>query len=162
MPIAEVEDLESLRALVLMDDEGFDWFADLNKAVNIVRRVNIPVIVANTDITYPVRGNEVAIAVGSLANMIEPIVRKTLYRFGKPDTQIFSFAYARVRAAIPDIRKQDVLMVGDTLGTDILGANKFGIDTALVLSGNTQRANFELLIRSSGIIPTNVCESIMT
>ena len=28
-------------------------------------------------------------------------------------------------------------MVGDTLHTDIIGGNKFGLDTVLVLSGNT-------------------------
>jgi ribonucleotide monophosphatase NagD (HAD superfamily) len=55
-----------------------------------------------------------------------------------------------------------VLMVGDTLHTDILGANTFGIDTALVLSGNTRKADASIEISSSGIIPTYVCESILT
>jgi ribonucleotide monophosphatase NagD (HAD superfamily) len=53
-------------------------------------------------------------------------------------------------------------MVGDTLKTDILGANAFGIDTALVLSGNTPAADAEVAILSSGIIPTYVCSSILT
>jgi ribonucleotide monophosphatase NagD (HAD superfamily) len=50
-------------------------------------------------------------------------------------------------------------MVGDTLHTDILGGNKFGLDTALVLTGNTQKDEVVLKILSTGIIPTYVCES---
>ena len=55
----------------------------------------------------------------------------------------------------------DILMVGDTLFTDIIGGNKFGMDTVLVLSGNTLPENAKMKIRSTGIIPTYVCESIV-
>ena len=50
-------------------------------------------------------------------------------------------------------------MVGDTLTTDILGGNKFGIDTALVLSGNTLRESAAEQIHATGIIPDYICES---
>jgi ribonucleotide monophosphatase NagD (HAD superfamily) len=50
-------------------------------------------------------------------------------------------------------------MVGDTLHTDILGGNKFGIHTALVLSGNTQADYYIDAINSSGIIPDHICQS---
>jgi ribonucleotide monophosphatase NagD (HAD superfamily) len=53
-------------------------------------------------------------------------------------------------------------MVGDTLKTDIIGGNKFGIDTCLVLSGNVQAKNAELNIASSGIIPDYICDSVTT
>ena len=60
----------------------------------------------------------------------------------------------------PNITKRDVLFVGDTLRTDIIGANTFGFDTVLVLSGNTLPDTADLMIRSSGIIPTYVSQSI--
>lgn len=150
------------RALALLDDEGFDWFADLNRSVNLLRKVNIPVVVANADIAYPTNGSEVGVAVGSLAKMIEGIVSKTFVRFGKPDTMIFSHAFACAHANSDGITKQDVLMVGDTLETDVFGANTFGIDTALVLSGNTLPQRAEVMIAASGILPTYVCQSILT
>jgi len=50
-------------------------------------------------------------------------------------------------------------MVGDTLSTDIIGGNKFGLDTVLVLTGNTLAKHAEMRINSRGIIPTYVCES---
>jgi ribonucleotide monophosphatase NagD (HAD superfamily) len=52
-------------------------------------------------------------------------------------------------------------MVGDTLHTDILGGNKFGVSTVLVLSGNTSKRNYEVKINSSGIIPDYICSSIV-
>jgi HAD superfamily hydrolase (TIGR01450 family) len=151
-----------LRAIVLLDDEGFDWFSDINIAVNLARHRNVPLVVANADLAYPVSGNEVAVAVGSLAEMMERILRKSFIRFGKPDAMMFSYAYSKAKEERPDLTKQQVLMVGDTLNTDILGANKFGLDTALVLSGTTLAARASALIEASGIIPNFICDSVLT
>lgn len=172
LPISQLDlaDVADINALVLLDDEGFDWNTDLNKTVNLLRKRNIPVIVANTDETYPVSKTRIAIAIGAVAEMIETIVGKQFIRFGKPDAQLFMFAYERLDNVVPrgletpqdgHISKRDILMVGDTLRTDILGGNKFGLDTVLVLSGNTQAQDAEIRIRSTGIIPTYICESVV-
>ncbi len=153
----DLNDLADIQALAFLDDEGFDWKTDLNKTINLLRRKNIPVIVANTDATYPVSKKEIAIAMGGLSEMIESIVGKRFVGFGKPDSQMFIFAYEHIRSQ--DIEKKDILMVGDTLHTDILGGNKFGLDTVLVLSGNTQAEDVKVKIQSTGIIPTYICES---
>ncbi|GAB3046576.1 TIGR01459 family HAD-type hydrolase [Spirosoma pulveris] len=162
LPISQVDlkDVADINALVLLDDEGFDWNTDLTKTVNLLRKRNIPVIVANTDTTYPVSKTRIAIAIGAVAKMIETIVGKQFIRFGKPDAQLFMFAYERLKD-VDTISKRDILMVGDTLRTDILGGNKFGLDTALVLTGNTQPQDAEVLIRSTGIIPTYICKSVI-
>ena len=162
LPISRVDlnDVVDINALVLLDDEGFDWNTDLTKTVNLLRKRNIPVIVANTDATYPVSKNRISIAIGAVAKMIETIVGKQFIRFGKPDAQLFMFAYEQLENA-KHISKRDILMVGDTLHTDILGGNKFGLDTVLVLTGNTQPQDAEVLIRSTGIIPTYVCKSVI-
>lgn len=156
-----LENISEVSALVLLDDEGFDWNTDINKAMNLLRRRNIPVIVANTDATYPVSKNRLAIAIGSIADILESIVGKQFIRFGKPDAQLFMFAFERVQAAIPGVSKRDVVMVGDTLRSDILGGNKFGLDTVLVLTGNTAPHEAELRVQATGIIPTYVCESVV-
>ncbi len=161
IPVRDIteENINHVNGLVFMDDEGFDWFADLNKAVNLLRKRNIPAIVANTDFAYPVTMHNVAIAVGALANMIEHIVGKKFLHFGKPDSQMFMFAYDLVRAKNENISKKDILMVGDTLHTDILGGNKFGLDTVLVFSGNTLPEDAQTVINATGIVPTHVCQS---
>jgi HAD superfamily hydrolase (TIGR01450 family) len=116
------------------------------------------VIVANTDKTYPINHDKVAIATGAIAKMIEDIVGKQFMRFGKPDGQMFIFAYEHI-TRFPNVSKNEILMVGDTLNTDILGGNKFGLDTCLVLTGNTRLEDADIKIESSGIIPTHICES---
>jgi len=152
------KNFNDVNALVLLDDEGFDWYTDINKTVNLLRRRTIPAIVANTDNIYPTLKNEVSIAIGGIATMIESIVGKRFLRFGKPDSQIFIFAYEHVRRFTP-VNKNEILMVGDTLHTDIIGANKFGLDTVLVLSGNTLPDDAETRIKSTGIMPDFICES---
>jgi len=162
LPVSQIDDsnINEVNALVLLDDEGFNWFFDLNKTVNLIRKRTIPAIVANTDNTYPLTKHEVAIAIGGIATMIESIVGKSFIRFGKPDSQMFMFALEQVRFKEP-IGKHEILMVGDTLHTDILGGNKFGLDTALVLTGNTRMDEAETKIKSTGIVPTHVCESVI-
>lgn len=160
LPIKQLDtdDIDDVNALVMLDDEGFDWKRDLNKVVNLLRKRNIPVIVANTDYAYPVTEEEVALAIGGISDMIEMIVAKRFIKFGKPDSQMFMFAYERVLEKGVTLGKDKILMVGDTLKTDILGGNKFGIDTVLVLSGNTLPDQANFLIRSTGIIPNYICE----
>lgn len=155
-----MENVSDVNALVLLDDEGFDWNKDINKAINLLRRRNIPVIVANTDDAYPVSRGEIAIAIGGIGDMMESILNRKFIRFGKPDATMFQFAYANINSS-QLIEKNEILMVGDTLHTDIIGGNKFGIDTALVLTGNTQEENLEVKLRSSGIIPDYVCDSVL-
>ena len=98
------------------------------------------------------------VAIGGIADLVENIVGKKFIRFGKPDAQMFLLAYERALKDIP-VQRKEILMVGDTLYTDIIGGNKFGLDTALVLSGNTLPDMAKIRISSSGIIPTFVCDS---
>ncbi|MCD8740138.1 HAD-IIA family hydrolase [Mucilaginibacter roseus] len=160
LPVSEVTatNIDKVNALVFMDDEGFNWFEDINKAVNILRKRPIPAIVANTDYAYPLTANDIAVAIGGIANMVESIVGKEFIRFGKPDSQMFMFAYDMIRERRA-ISKKDIVMVGDTLFTDIMGGNKFGLDTVLVLSGNTLPGDAESNIHSTGIVPTYICHN---
>lgn len=156
-----LDNCEHITAVVFLDDEGFDWNHDINKVINLLRQTNVPVIIANTDIAYPVSKHQIAVAIGGIADMIEEIVGKNFIRFGKPDAQMFMFAFETVQAK-RDIKKNEILMVGDTLFTDIIGGNKFGLDTALVLSGTTLPHMAKIKIESSGIIPNYVCDSVLT
>lgn len=160
LPVSEINNnnIDKVNALIFLDDEGFDWCRDLNKTVNILRKRTIPAIVANTDHAYPLSVNDVSIAIGGIASMVENIVGKKFIRFGKPDSQMFMFAYDMIRERRP-ISKKEIVMVGDTLQTDILGGNKFGLDTVLVLSGNTLPNDAQTRITATGIVPTYICNT---
>ncbi|MBA2760626.1 MAG: HAD-IIA family hydrolase [Segetibacter sp.] len=152
--------IDDISAFVFLDDEGFDWNVDINKTVNLLRRKNIPVIVANSDKLYPVSKNDVAVATGGIAKLVENMLNKKFIHFGKPDSQMFMYAFDELNQ-FGSFSKNEILMVGDNLNTDILGGNKFGVKTTLVLSGNTSAKDAELQIHASGIIPDFVCPSIM-
>jgi len=154
----DLNNIDHIESFAFLDDEGFNWNEDINKAINLLRKKNMAVVVANTDINYPVNQNDVSVAIGSLADMVEKIIGKSFIRFGKPDAQMFLLAYERALQDI-EVRRNEILMVGDTLHTDIMGGNKFGLDTVLVLSGNTLPEMANIRISSSGIIPTFICES---
>jgi HAD superfamily hydrolase (TIGR01450 family) len=154
----DFNDLDHIESFAFLDDEGFNWSEDINKTINLLRKKNMTVVVANTDINYPVSQNDISVAVGSLADMVEKIVGKMFIRFGKPDAQMFLLAFERALLDI-NVKRNEILMVGDTLYTDIIGGNKFGLDTVLVLSGNTLPDMAMIRISSSGIIPTYICES---
>lgn len=154
----DLNNIDHIESFAFLDDEGFNWNEDINKAINLLRKKNMTVVVANTDINYPVNQNDVSVAVGSLADMVEKIIGKSFIRFGKPDAQMFLLAFERALQDI-DVKRNEILMVGDTLHTDIIGGNKFGLDTVLVLSGNTLPDMAQIRISSSGIIPTFICES---
>jgi HAD superfamily hydrolase (TIGR01450 family) len=155
-----LQSIEDISAFVFLDDEGFDWNVDINKTVNLLRRKNIPVIVANSDKLYPVSKNDVAVAAGGIAKLVESMLNKKFIHFGKPDSQMFMYAFDELNQ-FGTFSKNEILMVGDNLNTDILGGNKFGLKTTLVLSGNTSAEDAEIQINASGIIPDFICPSIM-
>jgi len=158
----DVNDVDDIAGFAFLDDEGFDWNVDINKTVNLINRKNIPVIVANSDKLYPVSKNDVAVATGSIAQLVESILNRKFIHFGKPDSQMFMYAFDHLnRNGNGPFERTDILMVGDTLHTDILGGNKFGIKTMLVFTGNTSQEMVDVLIRSTGIIPDYIGESIV-
>lgn len=163
VPVAEInlDDAKYFDAFLFLDDEGFDWNSDINKTVNFLRRKNLPIIVANSDKYYPISNNDVAVAIGGISRLIESVLNQKFIRFGKPDSQMFTYAFDGLNA-FGQFARHEVLMVGDTLQTDILGGNKFGLRTLLVLSGNTHPESVDMKINASGIIPDYISDSILT
>ena len=125
VPVSEIDlnNLDHIESLAFLDDEGFNWNEDLNKTINLLRKKNMTVVVANTDINYPVSKNDISVAIGGLANLVENIIGKNFIRFGKPDAQMFLLAYERALQDV-QIKRNEIIMVGDTLYTDIIGGNK--------------------------------------
>lgn len=101
---------EAAFALKLPEDEG-----------------GIPWIATNTDWTIP-RERGVAPGNGTLVSAVHTAIGRLATVAGKPETPIFDEAVDRFAA-------RKALFIGDRLDTDILGASRAGIDSALVLTG---------------------------
>jgi HAD superfamily hydrolase (TIGR01450 family) len=87
----------------------------------------IPWIATNTDWTIP-QARGIAPGNGTLVSAVHTAVGRLATVAGKPEVPIFHEAVARFEAQHP-------LFLGDRLDTDILGANRARIPSALVLTG---------------------------
>lgn len=143
-------------ALVVADQAGFPLLETVDEVLSALfdkfdAGQAVPMILPNPDLVYPT-GRGCGITSGALAAMLETALRQRyperpgleFIRLGKPWPGLFEEA---VRLA----GSRNVVMVGDQLDTDILGAARFGIDSALVpgvLTGNRRAVD--------GIEPTYV------
>ena len=115
------------------------------------RRPEIPWVATNTDWSIPVEGG-VAPGNGALVSAVHLAVGRLATFAGKPEKEIFDVALARFGPV------GDALMIGDRLDTDILGANRAGIRSALVLTGiDTPKT---LLASDESQRPTYVLEDL--
>lgn len=86
-----------------------------------------PWVATNQDWTLPTERG-LAPGNGTLVSAVHTAIGRLPTIAGKPEVAIFEEAVARFGAAKP-------LFLGDRLDTDILGANRAGIDSVLVLTG---------------------------
>lgn len=107
---------------------------DENQYDTILKEIaikQIPVLCANPDKTA-MNGNQIRKCAGTLAEKLQNQGGQVIL-IGKPDPLI----YQRIFQDFPLLKPHQMLMIGDTLETDIIGANQVGIDSFLVLTGNT-------------------------
>lgn len=163
-------ELERLNAVFLTDDPlayaevaGFlllgsaEWTEDRQALLeSAVAGRTRPVLVANPDIVAPCE-NGFSQEPGYYAHRLADATGIAPEFFGKPFPAIFKRALARVAPVSPD----RVVMVGDTLQTDILGGAAMGFDTVLVEDhGTLAGENVAAACASSGIQPTYIVPSI--
>lgn len=87
----------------------------------------IPWVATNTDWTIP-QARGTAPGNGTLVSAVHTAVGRLPVVAGKPERALFDVAVARFGATHP-------LFIGDRLDTDILGAKRAGMPSALVLTG---------------------------
>ena len=100
---------------------------DLAEAAFALADPDVVWVATNMDWTIPVERG-IAPGNGTLVSAVHTAVGRLPLVAGKPERAIFDAAVARFGA-------RKALMVGDRLDTDILGANRAGIASALVLTG---------------------------
>lgn len=92
----------------------------------------LPMVCANTD-CFAMEGNPVRPVVrqGTIAQLYEKYGGKAYY-FGKPHLPMFDYAFSLLKNQYDFSNKGQMVMVGDTTRTDILGGNRAGISTILI------------------------------
>ena len=107
-------------------DDYVDLFRDLAAR-------KLPMICANPDHLVE-RGQRLIYCAGALASVYEKAGGVVVYA-GKPHAPVYDLALETLsRLAGSDVRKDEVLAIGDGINTDIAGAGNFGIDAVFVAS----------------------------
>lgn len=92
-------------------------------------------IASNADHSFPA-ADGISPGAGIVVAALETATRRTAEVAGKPNAALYEAAAARLPAG-------DLLMIGDKLETDIAGASALGWDTALVLTGVSERSELD-------------------
>lgn len=151
----DATDVDNAAGFLLMSRTALtpDTLAQLEEAL---RRHPRPVYVANPDLVAPREDGlypEPGLAVHRLIDTLG--IAPQFY--GKPFGNAFDAALAR----LPDIAPARILMVGDTLHTDILGGAAAGLRTALVTDHGIMAGHDTApFIARSGIVPDVIVPSI--
>ena len=141
--------LEEIDIVVAAFDRTLDY-AKLNLAHQALKR-GARFFATNADRTCPVEGGDIPDC-GPVIAFLETSTGRTVELVaGKPSRAMLDAAVARL-----GVPQEHCLMVGDRLATDMRMGLAAGMDTALVLSGVTTRAQ----LAASDVRPTYVLESI--
>ncbi len=109
----------------------------VDKAINMVM-TGSKLIATNMDPNCPVAGGKYRAGCGAFVAMIEVATGKQAFSVGKPSPIMMRMARKKLGLATAE-----TIMIGDTMGTDILGAGSMGFTTVLTLSGVTSRADLD-------------------
>jgi HAD superfamily hydrolase (TIGR01458 family) len=131
-----IHDIENPEYIVIGDYQAKFNFENLNKALRLLLKGSklVGMISELVDITT----GEIELNVGSWVRMLETASGVKATYIGKPNPYMFELTLKSMR-----LDASEVIMVGDQLGTDILGANQAGIKSILLKTGEYQNRNLD-------------------
>jgi 4-nitrophenyl phosphatase len=133
--------------VVLGGHEGFDY-AELQAATTAIAH-GAALFATGRDAVVPTRDGPVP-ATGAILAAVETGTGVTAVVVGKPEPFVFEIARETLRAC------ERVAVVGDNLGSDVVGAKRAGLDAILVLTGTATRED----LRRAPIQPDLVLASL--
>jgi HAD superfamily hydrolase (TIGR01459 family) len=156
------ETCSQVEVVIITNQDEFPFLETMDKAMSLlfkqIQRGQLPhLLLPNPDIIYPASNHSFGFTSGIIAEMLEsamalrhPELNARFVRLGKPFAPIFE----KARRLSPTGK---MVMLGDQLQTDILGANQFGMDSVLLGSGVTDIQHHDF---SSGPQPTYLLSSL--
>jgi len=127
---------DAIRPAYVVVGEGATTMEKLAKAHECIER-GARLLATNPDNWCPVSSEKTRPGAGATTAFLEASTGRRAYFLGKPN----GFMFHRARQKLNEIslsKPERVIMVGDTMETDIRGAFEAGMEAILVLSGSTQ------------------------
>ena len=110
-------------------DKESNRLGDYKNLLVGAKQRDLPMLCTNPD-KLVFHGEERQLCAGGIAEFYESIGGNVSY-IGKPYTNVFE----RCLEFVDNFDKKKVIMIGDNLETDIIGADSIGIDSVLIASG---------------------------
>jgi HAD superfamily hydrolase (TIGR01459 family) len=114
-------------------DDDVETPEDYRPLLTRLRARNLPFICANPDLVVE-RGERLVYCAGALAKLYAELGGETRIS-GKPYRPIYEAALAEVESLLGPVDKRRILAIGDGLGTDVKGAEDFGLDVLYIGGG---------------------------
>jgi ribonucleotide monophosphatase NagD (HAD superfamily) len=148
---------------VLVGEKPYDWETIITAVFNfLIRHPDAPLVVPNPDMFFAVGDGRLHPASGATSAFVKLLCEaygcgvEPLF-LGKPYAPIFTHAHRHLEALAGQVLERDkVLIVGDSLASDIEGGHRFGYRTALMLTGVTTRS----MLTADTIAPDLIFEQI--
>lgn len=121
-----LSDYDRVDGVLFLSTEGYTAFQQDLLTDSLARKPR-PTVIANADIAAP-RDNGFSLEPGHFGHVLADRELTEARFFGKPFPDVFE----KIEASLPNVPKERILMCGDTLHTDILGAAARGWSTVLV------------------------------
>jgi glycerol-1-phosphatase len=139
-------DARRAEIVVVGGHEGFDY-AELQAATTAIAH-GAALFATGRDAVVPTRDGPVP-ATGAILAAVETGTGVTAVVVGKPEPFVFEIA----RETLRDCER--VAVVGDNLGSDVVGAKRAGLDAILVLTGTATREDLQHApIRPDLVLPS--------
>jgi ribonucleotide monophosphatase NagD (HAD superfamily) len=107
--------------------EGFN-FQNMNKVLQLLLEGSQLIVMIPEKVDHSM--GQVELTVGAYGKMLEDAANVKATYIGKPNTYIYDMSLQTM-----GLQKKEVLMVGDRVSTDIVGAQMAGIKSVLVKTG---------------------------
>ena len=144
--VREIEAADECAAIIVGEGQ-YDWHKYLNTAINmLIKNPSLPMIVPNPDSYWP-NGEHGEIGVGAggktrfMTGLLDEMgIKVTPLYLGKPYKAIFHHTLEEMSRRFgldENPHPEKVIMLGDSLASDIRGANNCGMTSALFLTGIT-------------------------
>jgi len=133
---------------LLISIDGFKHWDKVDELLNKMKQLNLTLVCANPDL-FGLTGDSISKSSGTIAAMYKRGNGKVI-NIGKPYMEVYNEAlnYLKIN------EKNKILMIGDSIHNDILGANRAGIDSLFITSGihkeafkNLKKDNFSQTIK---------------
>lgn len=138
---------------VVMGEARSYSYEVIEKAVNLVNR-GAKLIGTNPDVSGPIE-NGIAPATKALISPIELATGRQAYFVGKPNPLMMRIALKKL-----GVRREETIIIGDRMDTDIVAGIEAEIDTCLVLSGITDRKTINEFAYHPRYVLTGVSEIV--